>query len=345
MRRRLISGAMDLMHASGLARALAPRTRGRGVILTMHHVLPEPPEAFAPNALLAITPDFLEQAILTLRAEGFEIVGLDEAARRIAAGATGAPFAVLTFDDAYRDVRDHGLPVLRRHGCPATVFVVSSFAAGRGFLWWRALEAAIRTQDEITVDLGSGEERIAARDAREKDAAWSRIYWNLRNGDEGRLRAVIADLAARADYDAEEDCRSVCMNWDELRALAADPLVTIGAHTVRHYMLGKWPADVARSELEDNRADIERELGIRADHLAYPVGDPAAAGEREFDLARDLGFLTAVTTRPDHIRARHAATMTGLPRVSLNGLFQEQRYLDVLLSGLPFALRNALKGL
>ena len=31
------------------------------------------------------------------------------------------------------------------------------------------------------------------------------------------------------------------MTWDELAALAADPLVTIGAHTVNHVMLAKVP--------------------------------------------------------------------------------------------------------
>jgi peptidoglycan/xylan/chitin deacetylase (PgdA/CDA1 family) len=331
------------MHASGLSRLAAGRTRGQGVILTLHHVLPEAPPEFAPNALLAVTPHFLELAIETVRREGFEIVSLDEAARRIESGDQGAPFAVFTFDDAYRDVRDHALPVLRRQDCPATIFVVSSFASGRGFLWWRALEFAIRHQEVLTVDLGSGEERIEARTASQKTAAWNRIYWALRAGGEGALRAAVADLAMRAGYDAEADCREVCMDWDELREVARDPLVTIGAHTVRHYMLAKWPEDVMRSEICDNRTDIDRELGMRVEHLAYPVGDPTSADRREFDAAAALGFRTAVTTRPDHIRPRHRSAMTGLPRVSLNGLFQRKDNLEVLLSGLPFAARNLLR--
>jgi peptidoglycan/xylan/chitin deacetylase (PgdA/CDA1 family) len=339
----LITAALDLMHRTGLARVCAPATRGQGVIFTMHHVLPDRAGGFQPNKLLAITPEFLERVILTLRREGYEIVTLDEAADRLEAGANSPPFAVLTFDDAYRDVRDNALPVLRRYGCPATVFVVSSFAAGRGFMWWRALEHVIATQDVVRVDVGQGEEAISTATPEDKAAAWDRIYWYLRGGDEGQLRACIATLAAKSGYDCEADCRDVCLNWDDLRALAADPLVTIGAHTVRHYMLAKWPEDVARAEIVENRADILRELSVPVDHLAYPVGDPRAADRREFRLATELGFRTAVTTRPDHLRARHRARLTGLPRVSLNGLYQNQRSLDVLLSGLPFALRNVIK--
>ncbi|MBN9291936.1 MAG: polysaccharide deacetylase, partial [Hyphomicrobium denitrificans] len=45
------------------------------------------------------------------------------------------------------------------------------------------------------------------------------------------------------------------------------------------------------------------------------------------------------------IRAAHADAMTALPRLSLNGDYQDARYVKVLLSGLPFALRDGVKAL
>jgi peptidoglycan/xylan/chitin deacetylase (PgdA/CDA1 family) len=45
----------------------------------------------------------------------------------------------LTFDDGYRDVLEHGLPVLREHGFPSTVFVVpGAIAGGAEFSWYGA---------------------------------------------------------------------------------------------------------------------------------------------------------------------------------------------------------------
>jgi len=38
--------------------------------------------------------------------------------------------------------------------------------------------------------------------------------------------------------------------------------------------------------------------------------------------------------------AEHARHLSALPRLSLNGYFQRERDLDLLLSGLPFALLN-----
>ena len=47
-----------------------------------------------------------------------------------------------------------------------------------------------------------------------------------------------------------------------------------------------------------------------------------------------------MTTRPGLLFPEHAGARLALPRVSLNGLWQDLRYLDVLLSGAPFRLWN-----
>jgi peptidoglycan/xylan/chitin deacetylase (PgdA/CDA1 family) len=98
-----------------------------------------------------------------------------------------------------------------------------------------------------------------------------------------------------------------------------------------------------RAELENSRAVIEAALGVRPRHLAYPVGDRTAAGPREFKIADDLGFATAVTTRPGVIFPQHADHLTALPRISLNGNFQKQRYAKVLISGTATALNNRFR--
>ncbi len=57
-------------------------------------------------------------------------------------------------------------------------------------------------------------------------------------------------------------------------------------------------------------------------HFAYPIGKRRAAGPREFELAAQGGFTTAVTTRPGMLFAPHAAHRHALPRLSLNGRYQ-----------------------
>ena len=134
------------------------------------------------------------------------------------------------------------------------------------------------------------------------------------------------------------------MDWSEIVDLAADPLCTIGAHTVNHMMLRKVPSDATvRAEMEMSRAVLEAALGKRPQHLAYPVGDPTSAGPREFRIAAELGFKTAVTTRPGVLFKAHRDHLTALPRISVNGEFQQQRYLKVLMSGAGTALWNRFR--
>ena len=133
------------------------------------------------------------------------------------------------------------------------------------------------------------------------------------------------------------------MSWDELKAFAADPLVTIGAHSITHCNLAQQSEAVARDELTLSRARIEEALQRPAIHLAYPYGDKPAAGPREFALARAAGYKTAVTTRPGMVFPESAGHMTALPRVSLNGNYQDARILPVLTSGAATAMWNGFR--
>jgi len=105
-------------------------------------------------------------------------------------------------------------------------------------------------------------------------------------------------------------------------------------------MLAKLDEATLRREMAESKKRIEQRLGRAVHHLSYPVGDAASAAGREFRLARETGFATAVTTRPGHIFPTHADHLHALPRVSVNGLFQSEAALTSLLSGVPFLLFN-----
>jgi peptidoglycan/xylan/chitin deacetylase (PgdA/CDA1 family) len=329
-KRRLIGAGLATMRATGLHRALAEP--GAGFILALHRVRPFAPPlpGYAPNRLLEVTPGFLDAALGRVASSGFEFVDLEEAARRLRHG--GPPFAALTFDDGYRDTRDHALPVLERHGAPACVFFAIGFLERSARLWWLELEEAIRRHDVIEVP-GL---RLPARDAAEKSAAFERIYWMLRARPEAALLDAIGALGvSSADLAAD-----LFLDWDETIRFAQHPLVTVGAHSLTHRRLAQWPEAEARRELVESKLALEARLNRKITAFAYPVGDPTSAGPREFALAAQAGYEIAVTTRPGLLFPEHADALLALPRVSLNGLWQDLGYLDVLLSGAAFRLWN-----
>ena len=173
---RVFATGFRAIQAVGADRWLSPAARGLGVVLTFHHVSPEPPAAFAPNRLLGITPDFLELTLRELDARGFEVISLDAVPERLAEPDYGPPFAVLTFDDGYRDNVEHARPVLARHDVPWTLFVTSAFADQRGRLWWIELERAIARLDRLRLGIGSRTLDLPTRTPQEKAIAFDAIY-------------------------------------------------------------------------------------------------------------------------------------------------------------------------
>lgn len=338
----LFGTALSVLHYSMVDRLLAPLTRGTGVIFMLHHVRPGVPNDFEPNRILTVTPDFLEGVISLVKAQGYDCVSLDEAAVRLSNGNSKRPFACFTLDDGYRDNAEFAYPIFKRHNVPFTIYVPSAFADGDGDLWWLTLEAAIAKASKISLDMSGSEHSFATETADAKTAAFEKIYWWLRSLPERQARQEVAKLAASQGYDPSQRCRELVMSWDELRDLAADPLVTIGGHTVHHFALAKLSEAQARDEIRCGLKRIEQELCVTCRHFSFPYGDEGSAGSRDFRLAKEIGLLTAVTTRKGLLKRKHAGDLAALPRFSLNGDFQDLRYIKVILSGLPFALWNGL---
>jgi peptidoglycan/xylan/chitin deacetylase (PgdA/CDA1 family) len=340
-----VKAALSALHFSGADTLLSSMTGGVGVIFTLHHVLPERPDAFQPNRILSVTPQFLDGVIGLVLARGFDVLSLDEAASRIVEGDFDRPFACFTLDDGYRDNREYAYPVFRRHGLPLAIYVATDFIDGRGDLWWLKLEKAVAALSTIEVKMNGDWVRFDVRTVPQKEAAFDRIYWWLRSIPEIEARGVVSDLCRLHDIDTAHLCRDLVMNWDELRDLANDPLVTIGAHTRRHLALAGLTRAEARLEIAESVRRLEAELGRPCRHFSFPYGDGASAGPREFELVRELGLSTAVTTRKGLVQASHASAMTSLPRLSLNGDFQKTRYVKTMLTGAPFALLDAARRL
>lgn len=328
-----IRASFELLWLTGMPRLFRLLSQSRGVIFTLHRVLPDEPADFSPNAILQVRPDFLAYCLERVRDLGIDIVSLDEALERLAAPQKGRPFVVLTFDDAYRDNLHHALPILHAHEAPFTLYVPTAFVDGVGQLWWQAIEDIIARQEAVAFTENGETEYVDTRTIAQKNEAFNRLYWRLRKLPEPERLALLAEFTTAYGYDLARQCRELIMDWQELRLFAGDPLCTIGAHTVNHYELAKLPPAQAADEMIQSVNVIEAQFGIRPAHISYPLGGPLSCGPREFALARDLGFRTGVTTRPGGLYPHHLETVTALPRISLNGYFQKQRYVDVFSSG------------
>ena len=344
IRQTIIRGSLECLYFSGAYIVSRPFVGGVGAILALHHVRPPRPDRFQPNRLLEVTPQFLARLVRGLRRSGLEFISLDEMHRRLVEGDFAKRFICLTFDDAYRDTLRWAYPVLKNATVPFAVYVPTSFPDRLGELWWLALEAVIARNNRIGLMIDGRDRKFDCGTVAEKQTLYRELYrWLRDRSTEREMRDTVRRLAAFYQVDVAAFCSELCMGWSELAQLAADPLVTIGAHTVNHPILLRLPKEAARSEIDLSRSVIEAALGMRPAHLSYPFGDRAASAAREFELAAELGFKTAVTARSGVLFPEHSQCMTALPRIAVDGNYQRVRYLRVMLSGAATALSNGFR--
>jgi peptidoglycan/xylan/chitin deacetylase (PgdA/CDA1 family) len=344
LRNNVIRAGLGALYITGAHHLLRPIFSGVGAIFMLHNVRPSRDAGFQPNRHLEVAPDFLRAMLSHLRSEGIDIITLDEVHRRLIERDYSRRFACFTLDDGYRDNRDFALPVMREFDAPFTVYVVSDFAEGTGRLWWIALEAVLAGASSVATRIGGVAARLDTSTASAKQAAFDRLHDWLRGlPNEQDIQREISALCAGHGVDEAAICRDLCMSWDELRPFADDPLVTIGAHSITHCNLARQSEAIAAHEMAISRARIENVLQRPVLHLAFPYGDKFAAGRREFALAKAAGFKTAVTTRPGMVFPESAEYLTALPRVSLNGNYQDMRILPVLTSGAATAMWNGFR--
>lgn len=103
------------------------------------------------------------------------------------------------------------------------------------------------------------------------------------------------------------------LNTAEIAQLAADPLVTFGAHTTTHPKLDQLSLEAAREQVTRSKQQLEARLVRPIRHFCYPYGH---FNDAVVSLVREAGFVTATTTQHGRVKPS-GEDLLRLPRVSI----------------------------
>jgi peptidoglycan/xylan/chitin deacetylase (PgdA/CDA1 family) len=337
VRRLAIAGGLDVAAAlRGLG--LGGKLAGRGVIFTLHHVRPHYCRPAEPNAHLEVTPEFLDSTLTAILEAGYEPIALSSLPDYVKYGDPSKPVAVFTLDDGYRNNLRHAAPVFERHNVPFTVFVSRGLSERTHSIWWETLEWLVNVADEFEYDFGQGPQVFRTRTRGDKMAAYERIGSTIIGPHERENVAYLDEVAKTNGIDPMAIVDELVMDRVSLKALLASPLAQLGAHTISHRAMSFLSRNEAVEEMTASAVYVSELTGRRARTFSYPYGFAASVSDRDKKLALECGFDLAVTTAPGTLSDRVLADFGGLPRVSLNGLYQKTRYVTALASGIPFTL-------
>jgi peptidoglycan/xylan/chitin deacetylase (PgdA/CDA1 family) len=289
-----------LRFARRIRRRLRSALASPPVILCYHRV-------FAPETdphLLSVSPEWFRAQMEVVRQRGRPLA-IDALSKLPSRGI------VVTFDDGYLDNLENALPILRATEIPATIYIATGNVGAKREFWWDDLERltlGARHLPKILrleIDGRSYEWNLEGDVA--GDPSWhvllpddrtprQRLFCDLhaalRPLAASRQEEVLAQLRALTSTAPEARSSYRCVNESELKTLAAEPLITIGAHTISHPDLALCGREEQRAEIAGSKTQIEGFIARSVDHFSYPYG---SHNNDSVELCAELNLRTAVT--------------------------------------------------
>ena len=307
-------------------RSVVRRIRSKPLILMYHRIADVPIDPWD----LAVSQAYFAEQLDVLRRTR-KPLPLTEFIGHLAAGTLPSNAVAITFDDGYVDNLVTGKPLLAAADIPATIFLATGYLGRSEAFWW----------DELTslFLLGSGPEifELAVRDKsirfdfndeppptagtasatprKRRIAVLLRVWQMLRDLEDDERRLVIEKVRLLFGGIHHRACWGRPMTGAEVRAIASDNLITIGAHTVTHPALSYLKPAACHHEISESKRACEALVGAPIAQFAYPYGD-FNADAREAVRASGFSAAFSIQNGPATVKS----DILALPRVHVRNL-------------------------
>jgi peptidoglycan/xylan/chitin deacetylase (PgdA/CDA1 family) len=274
--------------------------RGKVAILTYHRVVSTKElDAQRIQPGMYVTAETFAMQMHFLKAH-FSVISFPELLRLWSDGTWNAEerYCVVTFDDGWLDNYVHALPVLKRNGLPATVFLPTTYVGTERWFWpdqlawlWQHVAAQ------------SGEKR------REAVTALERQFAGLAGAEISLTKMDADSIIERCKTLTGEQIDAVIMAWErtlgltlprdrqvitwtEAQEMSAGG-VSFGSHSATHRILTRLDAHELRDEIEGSWRSLSERSVATVPVFCYPNGDWSAELARSVEAA---GYAAATTT-------------------------------------------------
>jgi peptidoglycan/xylan/chitin deacetylase (PgdA/CDA1 family) len=266
----------------------------KGVYILCYHRLSdqEPGSAHDP---LSVDYRTFEKHLAYLERR-YELVGMDQAAELLSRGEKlKKRYAVVTFDDGYRDNYLYGREIFRRYGVKPTIFLTAGKIEERSWLWHDRIEYMVFASEkgDVTIDTAGIRGLFPLHTEEERRRLADALMEAVKRVDESAKNKVLDDLAGALEVRVPEQSRRL-LDWDEAGSLA-EAGADMGGHTMNHPILSRLPAEEMRREIADCKRLVEERMGKEVRHFAYPNGKPGDYTQESVAELKKL-YRTAATT-------------------------------------------------
>lgn len=289
--------AKTLMQFGGVPALDAYWGRKRLTVLAYHRILEyERPDFADAVPVVSATPAMFERQLTFIR-DHFNVISLDDlrAAMMNGAALPDKPL-LITFDDGYLDNYENAVPMLKRFGFPAVIFLATSRMTERGPLWWDQLARYFHHTTHTSADLPL----IGQRDLSAKQHVLDELSAAMKTIPEAEKLAAV-EQTRQALNASDPDDAPLFMDWEQVREVLADGIAT-QPHTVNHPIMTRIDAETQRAEITGSRDAIVEQTGQAVFAFAYPNGGAADYSPVTMQALYDAGIEMAFTLAPGPMR-------------------------------------------
>jgi peptidoglycan/xylan/chitin deacetylase (PgdA/CDA1 family) len=283
--------ATRLLCRSGLRALLGRAIEWSGVLVLNYHRVGNGNQSPYDRGLWSTDAETFTDQIRFCKSH-LDVISPGDISRAVTNGS--GRYALITFDDGYRDNYETAFPILKAEGVPATFFIVTGFVDAPRVPWWDEIAWMVRTSRKDRVEPSGWIPSPISFDEPDREGAVRtllRAYKAMPAESTDRYLDALAE-ATGSGRCGEDAGNHLWMNWDMLREMKLAGM-TVAGHSVTHPILARAPRERQKDEIFGCAARLAEEMGEPMRYFSYPVGGPNSFNSVTQECLREAGVRYA----------------------------------------------------
>lgn len=221
---------------------------------------------------------------------------------------------IITFDDGHYDNYSNAFPILKSLDVPATIFLSTGYIGSDDIFWFDWVAYIIYRTNKLSFSLADNTEYNIGNTVESRREITEQVLEYLKSVPNASRLQIINDLTTKLDVsllDADKSLSS-CLNWQQVIEMYSNG-IEFGSHTISHPILSRLKSTELKEEIVKSKKDIEKQLSIDVDTIAYPVGGSSEYDTNVIDICKSAGYRLGISY------------VSGIERTNLLSLFEMKR--------------------
>ena len=270
-----------------------------------HRVHPEKNKMWQP-----MHPAHFERCIKYIK-KHFTIIEFENDFERVRSNeiTSNTEFATIMFDDGYKDNFDYALPILKKHNCKASFYIVSNSITMGKPIWTYQIDELMANSNLPFIQLESEvHQEFKKLQLGENSNLNFKPY--LKTLSQTERQTILTEVESKIN---DVELSNKMMSWQQVKELRQAGH-GIGSHTANHPLLSTLLSqDEQVQELKQSKKAIENKLGGTINTIAYPNGD---YNESTIKAAKQAGYNYGLAVNHQRFNPQNV-NQYSIPRVEL----------------------------